>query len=119
MIDLTVDPRYLKELAQYQDQAAVHSSSGATAAEETATNLWVTHGVISGLSNTAAGRCVNVRRAAGVAMADVSARLATALRIAGRLYANVEEDSKDTVDAVLFDQSNVLRVAEIRSASDG
>ncbi len=103
MANLSVDPDYLKELAKYQDQAAVKSGSGATATNEITKNIWVTHGAISAHSNNAADRCVAKRRAAGAAMAKASADLAAKLRTAGLTYEGVDDKLSGNFNKQMLD----------------
>lgn len=102
MAGLSVDPEYLKELAGYQDQVETKSVSGAKATDGTPTQLWVTHGVISGHSNTAGGSCISARRAAGGAIAKAAADLAAKLRASGSTYTAVDSDLSKNLDTQML-----------------
>ena len=92
MAGVSVDPEYLKELAGYQQKAEEKSVAGAKATDSTPTQLWVTHGVMSGHSNNAGGGCIAARRAAGGAIAKAAADLAAKLRTTAETYTAVDDD---------------------------
>lgn len=104
MANLQVDPRYLEELAKKQDGAAEKSgeAKGATSGVETA--VWVTHGVISGASNTAFTAVEKTRRAAAGNIEQASKDLAAKLRAAGVTYTGVDEDVSVNIAKQVLDR---------------
>ncbi|MBY0441138.1 MAG: ESX-1 secretion-associated protein [Mycobacteriaceae bacterium] len=90
MTDLAVTPEYLERLAGFQDQASEQAGSAARAAAGIRKALWVTHGLISDDSNTAAARAERARRRAGTAMGVAAAELAEWLRHTDSAYANTD-----------------------------
>lgn len=98
MAYLTISPSYLDQLATKQDQAsaAVGEAAAATAAMSTA--VWVTHGVISGASNTAFDAAEAVRRAASGNLRTVATDLAAKLRTARETYMSVDEELGSSLD---------------------
>lgn len=104
MQELTVDPDYLNELAGFQDQASGQATSGAKATHKVSHDLWLTHGVISGVSNTEVSDAVNDRVAAGKAIAKACAALADSLRSAADAYQGTDEQESENLDNQLLDR---------------
>jgi Excreted virulence factor EspC, type VII ESX diderm len=98
MSDLTVTPDYLDNLATIQDQTADKTGSAATVASGIATDLWVTHGVISGKSNVELISAEAARRSVVEAMQKVSVDLATKLRAAGDAYVGTDGQAAANID---------------------
>ena len=104
MADLTVDPDYLERLAKKQDDASGKAADAATAAAKIETAVWVTHGVISGVSNSAFTAAENVRRNAGKNIATAASDLAAKLRTAHTAYADVDSDLGANLDKQVLDR---------------
>jgi ESX secretion-associated protein EspC/F len=98
MSTLGVKPGHLEELAKDQDTASAKSKQAAGAASKIESSVWVTHGVISGVSNTSFTNAERARSAAGGNIAATSADLAAKLRTAARAYEGVDSDLSANVD---------------------
>ncbi len=92
MARLNVDEKYLEQLATKQGQAATKAEEAASAASNTETAVWVTHGVISGSSNGAFVTAEKQRRGAGQNIKQHASDLAAKLRVAKQTYEGVDED---------------------------
>ncbi|MGF2947291.1 ESX-1 secretion-associated protein [Mycobacterium sp. Lab-001] len=103
MADLAVTPEYLEKLAKKQDDASGKASDAATAAAKIETAVWVTHGVISGVSNSAFTAAEKVRANAGKNIATAASDLAAKLRTADTVYAGVDEDLGASIDKQVLD----------------
>jgi hypothetical protein len=98
MADLAITPRYLAKLATKQDDASNKAGDAASAASGIETAVWVTHGVISGSSNSAFTDAEKVRREAGKNISTASSDLAAKLRTADVTYAGVDDDLSGNLD---------------------
>jgi hypothetical protein len=98
MTYLTVDPKYLKELAKKQDRASAKAGSAAEATSEASKWVWWTHGVISGASNAGVANAEAARRAAGEAMEKTAAHLGLTLRKAAEAYEGTDQDAAENLD---------------------
>ncbi|OBG65089.1 MULTISPECIES: ESX-1 secretion-associated protein [unclassified Mycobacterium] len=103
MATLNVDEKYLEELATKQVQAATKAEEAATAAGNTETAVWVTHGVISGASNSAFVTAEKQRRGAGQNIRQHASDLAAKLRVAKQTYAGVDEDLSRNLNKQMLD----------------
>src|SRR5258707_3262143 len=92
MARLNVDEKYLEQLATKQGRAAIKAEEAASAASNTETAVWVTHGVISGSSNGAFVTAEKQRRGAGQNIRQHAADLAAKLRVAKQTYEGVDQD---------------------------
>ncbi|WP_205877232.1 ESX-1 secretion-associated protein [Mycobacterium camsae] len=92
MEELTISPSYLEQLAIKQEQASTAVAEAAAATSAMTKAVWVTHGVISGSSNTAFEAAEAVRRAASVNLRTVATDLAAKLRTAKETYVGVDEE---------------------------
>lgn len=101
MPDLTVAPGYLEALAAKQDEAAAVAATAASAASGLGTEVWVTHGVVCGASNTAFTDAEEVRRTAGEAIGQAAASLAARLRAAQDGYSNTDERTCRALDQLM------------------
>jgi len=104
MADLSVTPEYLEKLAKKQDDASGKASEAATAASKIETAVWVTHGVISGVSNSAFTAAEQVRSNAGKNIATAASDLAAKLRAADTVYAGVDDDSSVNISKQVLDR---------------
>jgi uncharacterized protein YukE len=104
MAELEVDPRDLEDMAKKQDGAAEKSgeAKGVTSGVETA--VWVTHGVISGASNTAFTAAEKVRRGAAHNIEQASIDLAAKLRAAKETYEGVDADLSANIKKQVLDR---------------
>lgn len=98
MADLAVTSGYLDTLAQLQDQAAETAGSAETATSGIGKNLWLTHGVVSSITNIAVDKAEAVRRTVGEAMKHASTGLAAKLRTASTAYDHTDEQAGLTID---------------------
>jgi uncharacterized protein YukE len=98
MANLAVTPDYLEKLAKSQDQASKTAGEAATAAAKIEVAVWVTHGVISGVSNSAFTAAEKVRRSAAGNISTATSDLAAKLRTAGQTYANVDDELRGNID---------------------
>lgn len=98
MASMNVTADYLEKLAKKQDDAATEAAAAASAADGTGTSCWLTHGVISGASNSAIGGVESARSSAGKALRQASVDLAAKLRTAKEVYAGVDDDLSKNVD---------------------
>ncbi len=103
MARLAVDPRYLEQLAGKQAQASTKAEEAATAASNTETAVWVTHGVISGTSNSAFVTAEKQRRGAGQNIRQHASDLAAKLRVAKQTYEGVDEELSGNLDKQMLD----------------
>ncbi|MCV7429652.1 ESX-1 secretion-associated protein [Mycobacterium montefiorense] len=103
MATLSVDEKYLEQLATKQGQAATKAQEAASAASNTATAVWVTHGVISGSSNGAFVTAENQRRGAGRNIGQHASDLAAKLRAAKQTYEGVDEDLSANLNKQMLD----------------
>lgn len=103
MARLSVDERYLEQLATKQGQAATKAEEAASAASNTETAVWVTHGVISGSSNSAFVTAEKQRHGAGQNIRQHASDLAAKLRVAKQTYAGVDEDLSGNLDKQMLD----------------
>lgn len=102
--NLYVNPTILETLATKQDEAGKWATQGADALSGTGSDCWVTHGVISGPSNSAFDTIESSRKAAGEALADASATLAAKLRGAKLAYEGVDGELKDNLAKQMLDK---------------
>jgi Excreted virulence factor EspC, type VII ESX diderm len=98
MANLTVTPEYLEKIAKRQDEAASEAAGAASAAAGTGSACWLTHGVISGSSNSSIGDTESARQAAGNAIKQASVDLATKLRTAKETYTAVDSELGGNLD---------------------
>ncbi|WP_084298600.1 type VII secretion target [Mycobacterium genavense] len=75
MADLAVTPEHLDSLAIKQDQAATQATTAASAGSNVEIATWVTHGVISGVSNVAFTKAAAARKKTADAMSKASTDL--------------------------------------------
>jgi Excreted virulence factor EspC, type VII ESX diderm len=92
MADLVYSPGYLEKLAKKQDDGAGKTREAATATKGIETAVWVTHGVISGVSNGSFTAAEEARRSACNSVASAISDLAAALRTAEITYQGVDAD---------------------------
>ncbi|OBI59772.1 ESX-1 secretion-associated protein [Mycobacterium sp. E796] len=104
MANLTVTPDYLEKLAKSQDQASTTAGDAATATSKIEVAVWVTHGVISGVSNSAFTAAEKARQGAGNNIKTAASDLAAALRTAGKTYAAVDEELSGNLDKQVLPQ---------------
>ncbi len=98
MKELTVDPGYLHELAQTQQQAATDLGKAANVTDGAGTSVWVSHGVYTGLGNEAFRDAANSRHAAAEAMKKLSECLANRLNQAGETYKMSDQQQGQLLD---------------------
>ncbi|BBZ46760.1 ESX-1 secretion-associated protein [Mycobacterium parmense] len=98
MANLAITPDYLEKLAKKQDDASSKARDAATAASGIETAVWVTHGVISGVSNSAATAAEGVRRGAANNIATAASDLAAKLRTAAQTYTGVDQDTSENLN---------------------
>src|ERR1700692_4081592 len=98
MSDLEVTPDYLEKLATIQEQTSADTGSAAGVATGISTDLWVTHGVISGHSTTAVANAERARRSVVEAMQVFSHELAVKLGAAADAYASTDEHAGENID---------------------
>jgi hypothetical protein len=104
MQDLKVVQEYLEGLAREQDQASKKAGDAATAAEKITAEVWVSHGVISSISNMGATRAENSRRKAGKALLDVFSDFAKKLRTADNAYQTIDEEMAENLTKQVLDR---------------
>jgi hypothetical protein len=97
MKNLKVDPEYLKNLAKKQDQAAEKAASAAKATAKVGSQLWWSHGVVSGPSNAAAIDAEVVRRGAAEDLQRAFVNQAAKLRAADEVYREVDNELADNL----------------------
>ena len=102
MFELAVTTGYLANLETTQDEAADKAGSAAMVASNLKSELWVSHGVISGASNVAFTNAEAARRAAGEAMKKASTDLAVKLRAARDAYGRTDEQAGQHIDQQLL-----------------
>jgi hypothetical protein len=95
---LGVSPTILELLATKQEAAAEKSGEAAGATGGLTTAVWVTHGVISGVSNGAFSSAEDMRKKAGQNLATAGKDLAAKLRAAKQAYTGVDHDLGDNID---------------------
>ncbi|OBH39607.1 hypothetical protein A5692_00545 [Mycobacterium sp. E342] len=103
MANLNVDEKYLEQLATKQGQAAAKAEDAASAASNTETAVWVTHGVISGASNSAFVTAEKQRRGAGQNIRQHASDLAAKLRVAKQTYESVDEELSGNLTKQMLD----------------
>lgn len=103
MATLNVDENYLETLATKQGQAATKAAEAASAASNTETAVWVTHGVISGASNSAFVTAEKQRRGAGQNIGQHASDLAAKLRVAKQTYGGVDEELSENLNKQMRD----------------
>jgi uncharacterized protein YukE len=104
MASLKVTPDYLEKLAKSQDEASKTAGDAATAASKIEVAVWVTHGVISGVSNSAFTAAEKARQGAGKNISTASSDLAAALRTASQTYEKVDEELSGNLDKQVLSQ---------------
>ncbi len=92
MANLLVTPEYLEKLATRQDEASKKAADAAGAAANIEVAVWVTHGVISGVSNSSFTAAEKARRGAGGNISTATSDLAAKLRTASQTYSGVDDD---------------------------
>lgn len=95
---MEVDPRDLEDLAKKQDDAAEAAGAAAGAHNGLGTDCWVTHGVISGPSNSVVNAVEEARSAAGKTITQAASDLAAKLRTAKKVYEGVDADLSANLD---------------------
>ena len=98
MAELTVTSEYLKELATKQDSASTEAGDAALATSKITAAVWVTHGVLSGASNSAFSDAESLRREASQNISAACHDLAAKLRAAEDAYTGVDDDLGDSLD---------------------
>jgi Excreted virulence factor EspC, type VII ESX diderm len=101
---ITVDPAHLESLAVKQDQASGKAGQAVGAASEFGWQLWVTHGVISGISNGAIELAAGQRRGACQNIATAAHDLAAKLRTAKQTYEGVDQDLSGNLDKQMLER---------------
>ena len=104
MAGVTVDPEYLNKLATHLDDAEQEAVDAAAAVVGLTTACYMTHGVISGLSNDAFGRAEQARMSAATAIALTAHNLAAKVRAAGAVYASVDGDLAANIATQMLDK---------------
>ena len=104
MADLLLNPGTLKTLADRQTDAAKDADAGAGALGGTGSNCWLTHGVISGCSNSAFGDIEEIRKAAGTSLANGSRTLAAKLLAAREAYTGVDSELAGNLNKQMLDK---------------
>jgi hypothetical protein len=104
MADLLLNPSTLKTLADNQTDAAKDAEAAANALNGTGGNCWLTHGVISGCSNSAFDTIEGIRKAAGLALADGSNGLAAKLLAAKEAYTGVDSELAGNLNKQMLDR---------------
>jgi hypothetical protein len=96
--DLHVTPSYLEKLATKQDEAATEAAGAATVHGGVGTNCWVSHGVMSGPSNSAVSTVETTRTTVGNALAKACSDLKGKLLTAKQMYAAVDDELAGNLD---------------------
>lgn len=104
MANLAVTPDYLEKLAKSQDEASKTAGDAATAASKTEVAVWVTHGVISGVSNSAFTAAEKARQGAGNNIKTATSDLAAKLRTASQTYVSVDDELSGNLDKQVLPQ---------------
>lgn len=104
MANLTVTPGYLEKLAKSQDEASKTAGDAATATSKIEVAVWVTHGVISGVSNSAFTAAEKARQGAGNNIKTASSDLAAKLRTANQTYEKVDNELSGNLDKQVLPQ---------------
>ncbi len=104
MANLAVTPDYLEKLAKSQDEASNTAGDAATAASKIEVAVWVTHGVISGVSNSAFTAAEKARQGAGKNVSTATSDLAAKLRTAGQTYKSVDDELSGNLDKQVLPQ---------------
>ena len=104
MADLLLSPGTLKTLADRQTEAAKDAEAGAGALNGTGGNCWLTHGVISGCSNSGFDTIEGIRKAAGVSLANGSRTLAAKLLAAREAYTGVDSELAGNLNKQMLDR---------------
>ncbi|CDO88005.1 hypothetical protein AWC29_02345 [Mycobacterium triplex] len=103
MADLAVTPEHLDSLATKQDQAATQATTAASAGSNVEVATWVTHGVVSGVSNVAFTKAAAARKKTADAMSKASTELAGKLRTAKAVYGSADDEAGKSIDKQLLD----------------
>lgn len=90
---LLVNTDYLEILAAQLDDASSEIDDAKTATEGVQSDLWVTHGVLSGESNVAVGEALEARDDAALAVADAFDTLYQKLLTAAGQYADTDDQA--------------------------
>lgn len=104
MADLLISPTVLETLAKNQTDAAKDAQAAANGLSGTGSDCWVSHGVISGSSNTAFSAVEETRQNAGQALANASTGLAAKLRAAKLAYEGVDSELGENLDKQMLDR---------------
>ncbi|WAC89805.1 type VII secretion target [Mycobacterium sp. Aquia_213] len=104
MADLAVTPEHLDTLATKQDQAATQATTPASAGANVEVATWVTHGVVSGVSNVAFTKAAAARKKTADAMSQASTKLAGKLRTAKAVYGSADGEASENIDRQLLDR---------------
>jgi ESX secretion-associated protein EspC/F len=104
MADLILSPSILKTLSDKQIAASDYAVQGANALNGTGSNCWLTHGVISGCSNSAFSSIEDIRKAAGMALAKGSTDLAAKLLAAKEAYTGVDSELAGNLNRQMVDK---------------
>jgi hypothetical protein len=104
MANLAVDPRYLEDLANLQEQASKGCDTAAKMPGEIGKSVWISHGVITHAANDAVDAAEKARQKAADGVISVAASLAAKLRAARQIYEDVDEDLSDNLDKQMLDR---------------
>ncbi|SPM43461.1 ESX-1 secretion-associated protein EspC [Mycobacterium numidiamassiliense] len=104
MADLVVTPTHLDKLAATQDQAAAQATTAASAGSNVQVAAWVTHGVISGVSNVAFTGAAAARQKTAEAVSKASTELAAKLRTAKAVYTGTDDEAGQNIDRQVLDR---------------
>jgi Excreted virulence factor EspC, type VII ESX diderm len=104
MPDLLLSPTILDTLAKAQTAAAPDAQAAASALSGLGRKCWVSHGVISGMSNSAISSIESTRQATGSALAQASVQLAAKLEAAQKAYQSVDEELAGNLNKQMLDK---------------
>jgi len=105
MSDLIVTTNHLKTtLASTQSKTASMAASAATVAEGIKDDLWITHGVISGRSNTDLTNAESERRFMVTEIGNICNALGLRLGEAAQKYDRTDADAAESFDQQVLDK---------------
>ncbi len=101
---LKVTPENLEKYAKKQDAASSKAAEAAAATSGLGTSVWLSHGVISGVSNVTFSDAQTVRSAACGKISAAAHSLAEKLRSAKATYEGIDAQLADNLNKQVLDK---------------
>lgn len=102
--NMSFSQKDLDDAAAWQKKAAEHCGDAAGTTSGITTSVWVSHGVISGVSNWGFAGAADAHASAGRNLSAACNRMAAYLGTAGVMYKGVDSDLAVNLDKQVLDR---------------